>query len=54
MEAIIALTKKQIVENAKYIASMVAAHPVATALGVALTALGAAILYNKHQEEEYP
>lgn len=53
MEAIIALTKKQIIENAKYIASMVAAHPVATALGVALTALGAAILYNKHQEEEY-
>lgn len=53
IEAIIALTKKQIVENAKYIASMVAAHPVATALGVALTALGAAILYNKHQEEEY-
>lgn len=53
IEAIIALTKKQIVENANYIASMVAAHPVATALGFALTALGAAILYNKHQEEEY-
>lgn len=53
IEAILALTKKQIVENAKYIASMVAAHPVATALGVALAALGGAIVYNTHKEKEY-
>ena len=53
IEAILALTKKQIVENAKYIASMVAAHPVATALGVALATLGGAILYNTHKEKEY-
>lgn len=53
IEAILALTKKQIVENTKYIASMVAAHPIATALGVALAALGGAILYNTHKEKEY-
>ena len=53
IEAILALTKKQIVENTKYIASMVAAHPVATALCTALTALGGVILYNTHKEKEY-
>ena len=53
IETILALTKKQIIENTKYIASMVATHPVATALSVALAALGGAILYNIHKEKEY-
>lgn len=53
LESLILLTKKQIAENAKYIASMVAAHPVATALITALTAIGVAIAYNIHQEKEH-
>lgn len=52
MEAMLILTKKQIAANLKYIASMVAAHPVATALAASIGLVAVGVRHNNKAQKE--